>query len=241
MDNPSTGQSTPDKTSRCVFILGMHRSGTSVLAGSLQEAGLYLGKVLSNNVSGKNPKGLIEPEALIFMHENLLQANGGNWHTPPQEIIWQRLHTSVRDLFIESRANRPHWGFKEPRTLITFEGWVNAVDTWDAVGIIRDPAKVAMSLHNRNGFDLNKCFDIWMHYNQRLLALHKKYGFPIIEFASDAEQTLAGIQNAIKILGLDSSAPLSFYEPSLRKFEDTKITIPPQVQQLFDALLSCRA
>jgi len=32
-------------SSQAVLILGMHRSGTSCLAGSLQEAGLYLGEV----------------------------------------------------------------------------------------------------------------------------------------------------------------------------------------------------
>jgi len=239
MNNNQNAQCMTNQTSRCVFILGMHRSGTSVLAGSLQEAGLYFGKVLDGNVRGKNAKGLIEPEAVIFMHENLLQANNGSWHEPPQEVIWARLHTSVRDLFIESRSNRQIWGFKEPRTLITFEGWLDALETWSAVGIIRNPAKVVMSLHNRNGFGFNKCFDIWVAYNQRLLALHKEYGFPIMEFASDAEQTKASIQKIIKILGLDSSAQPSFFEPSLRNFEDTELELPANVRQLYDELTSC--
>lgn len=38
-----------------VLILGMHRSGTSCLAGSLQEAGLYLGEV--NTAAPHNAKG----------------------------------------------------------------------------------------------------------------------------------------------------------------------------------------
>jgi len=38
-----------------VAILGMHRSGTSCLAGSLQELGLYLGEVYDQNPH--NPRG----------------------------------------------------------------------------------------------------------------------------------------------------------------------------------------
>jgi len=38
-----------------ILILGMHRSGTSCLAGCLEEAGLYLGDV--NLKAGFNKKG----------------------------------------------------------------------------------------------------------------------------------------------------------------------------------------
>jgi hypothetical protein len=41
-----------------VFILGMHRSGTSCLAGSLERCGLFLGDVSRSNVS--NPRGTHE-------------------------------------------------------------------------------------------------------------------------------------------------------------------------------------
>ncbi len=207
-----------------------------MLAGSLQEAGLHFGNVLSKGLKGKNAKGLIEPESIIFMHENLLKKNGGSWHEPPDEIKWQRLHRAVRDLFIESREHVSQWGFKEPRTLLTFEGWADVLEDWDAIGIFRNPVEVALSLNSRNGFDMDKCFDLWVQYNQRLLALHKRYGFAIFEFSADAERTKDGIKRAIKKLGLSSSTELTFFEPSLRKFEADTTQVPASVQKLYEEL-----
>ena len=67
---------------RSVVILGMHRSGTSVLAGSLQEAGLVLGDVVTQ--APHNKKGNRENRAIMFMQEDLLQSNGGSWDNPPK-------------------------------------------------------------------------------------------------------------------------------------------------------------
>lgn len=79
----------PEKTekSQCVIVLGMHRSGTSTLSGTLLEVGLHLGSVLDSKFA-RNPKGLQEAPSILFMHENLLGANGGSWHQPPDQIEW---------------------------------------------------------------------------------------------------------------------------------------------------------
>ena len=90
------------------MVLGMHRSGTSVLMGTLRDAGVYIGQVLGHSIEG-NRKGLQEAPAVLYMHENLLGANGGSWHAPPETVTWRKLHRTVRDLFVESRAHQPLW------------------------------------------------------------------------------------------------------------------------------------
>ena len=109
---------------RCLTVLGMHRSGTSMLMGTLQEAGVYLGSVFSEGFEG-NRKGLLEPRAVLFMQEDLFKANGGSWSDPPATLEWKNLHLAVRDLFVESRERQPLWGFKDPRTLFTLDAWRN--------------------------------------------------------------------------------------------------------------------
>lgn len=224
--------------SKCIFILGMHRSGTSALAGSLQEAGLYLGKVLSNSLKGRNEKGLQEPAALVHMHENLLQANGGSWDAPPEKVVWQPLHRAVRDLFIESRSQVPLWGFKEPRTLLTFNGWAHALEDWSAVGIFRAPQEVALSLQSRNQMPLEQGLQLWLQYNRRLLDLQAQHGFPVIEFSKDSGATSAGIRRAAAWLGLAPPEEAGFYEPALRNFEAAEQTLPPEVQAAYAELQS---
>ena len=68
---------------RPIVMLGMHRSGTSVLAGSLHEAGLALNDVVTQ--APHNRKGNRESRAIMFMQEDLLKCNGGAWDDPPQD------------------------------------------------------------------------------------------------------------------------------------------------------------
>jgi hypothetical protein len=197
-----------------VLILGMHRSGTSMLAGTLGAAGLHLGQVLDAPFE-LNPTGLREPEVLIRMHEHLLEANGGAWHDPPAQVVWGPLHRAVRDLFIESRADQLLWGFKEPRTLLVAEGWIEALPAWTAVGIFRDPAEVAASLAHRNGLAAEKALALWSFYNARLLSLQRAHGFPLIEFRADSGQMRQGLRRALSWLGLPEAAAEQLFDAEL--------------------------
>lgn len=221
---------------KCVFILGMHRSGTSALAGSLHQAGLSLGHVLNHGFE-LNPKGLWEPPALIYMHEALLEANGGSWQNPPQDpVIWGKLHYAVRDLFIEAHKADRLWGFKEPRTLLVLDGWLGTIRDWTAVGIFRHPSEVAQSLQARNGISLAQGFALWTAYNQRMFELYQRQSFPLIEYTADGRATEAGIAAAIDHLGLRQPSGAKFYEAKLRRFDQAQIEAPPEALALYHAL-----
>lgn len=236
---PETGPepATEPKIGRCVLILGMHRSGTSALAGSFREAGLYMGRVLDHSF-GLNPKGLQEPSALVYMHENLLEANGGAWHEPPEQITWQPLHRSVRDLFIDSRRGEGAWGFKEPRTLLVAQDWIEVLPDWTGAGIFRDPREVALSIQGRNGFDLEKGFHIWNAYNRSLLQLHRNHGVPVMEFVSDPEAMRAGISRLIAHTGLTPPERPAFFDASIPRNSGKApdLQIPAEVAQTLAAL-----
>lgn len=223
--------------SKCILILGMHRSGTSSLAGSLKQAGLHLGEVLSDPVPGKNEKGLQEPASLIHLHEDLLGKSGGSWHEPPATITWKPLHHAVRDLFIESRKQRPLWGFKEPRTLLLLDGWITALEDWTAVATYRHPAEVALSMQNRNGFSIEKGLELWKKYNEELLKLHDLKPFPIVSFSSNSEQTSAQIAQVIEKMGLAPLKSEAFFNPKLRNFEcSTNDNLPDEILDLYQEL-----
>lgn len=215
----------PTEPSRSIAILGMHRSGTSALAGSLRQAGVYLGQVLDNGFA-LNPKGLQEPAAVLYMHENLLQANGGCWHEPPATVEWKPMHLAVRDLFIESRQGRPLWGFKDPRTLLVLDGWRAALPALEFAGIFRHPAEVASSLHGRNGFPLEKGFAIWTRYNRHLLELHEQVSFPLVEFVADPAAMARAIDRVLARLRLQPAAAPDFLDTALRHFDAGSAAIP---------------
>ena len=68
--------------SRCLVVLGMHRSGTSVLISFLGRAG----STSSRSSTKPHPlhgRGVHKPLAFVLMHEDLLARHGGSWHNPP--------------------------------------------------------------------------------------------------------------------------------------------------------------
>ena len=91
-------ESEPEVESRTVIVVGMHRSGTSMLTGTLREVGLSMGGV--NTKAPHNVKGNMEHPVIMHMQEDLLKKNGGAWHDPPKDIEWSLLHKSIRDLFV---------------------------------------------------------------------------------------------------------------------------------------------
>lgn len=204
----------------CVIVLGMHRSGTSLLAGSLEAAGLYLGDV--NHAAPFNRKGNKENEPIRGFHNELLAKNGASWDRPPRrQIQWkqpdeERARSLVEPYF---RAALP-WGFKDPRTIWLVEGWLRLLPAARIVGVFRHPSLVVRSLAARTG-DLatgtGEALKLWCAYNSELLRLHRKYRFPLVHFASDAtlqEDFIAPLTSFARSVGL--SGPLDrFFDSAL--------------------------
>src|ERR1700731_2068994 len=62
----------------CILVLGMHRSGTSALAGALGAMGGQLPKRAAGPRID-NPNGFFEPIEIILTHDRLLAAAGTSW------------------------------------------------------------------------------------------------------------------------------------------------------------------
>lgn len=220
----------------CVIVLGMHRSGTSLLAGALHEAGVYLGHCL-NTPFPLNPKGLWEAPSILYMQDNLLQHNAGSWQDPPQAPLeWGKLHSSVRDLFIESRQGQPVWGFKDPRTLWTLEGWLDVLDTVRPIGIFRHPASVAASLEERNGIPFEDGLKLWVRYNNRLLHFRHMLGLPLVEYTGAGPAMERQLAGAIGKVVPEAPATVPFYDASLYRKPGDDSRLSREARDLLDVL-----
>jgi hypothetical protein len=225
-------------TANAITILGMHRSGTSALAGVLKQAGVYFGNVQNRGFSS-NKKGLKDALSVLHMQEDLLVKNGGGWHTPPEKIEWLPLHKAVRDLFIESREPFTLWGLKDPRTLLTLEGWLEALPELRCVGIFRHPIEVASSIKARNGFPLERGFEIWQAYNTRLLDHQIQHNFPIIEFVQDQAALNNALKRIVHWVDPELSADTDFMDVSLRNQQvqaNEPVEIPAAVLETYERL-----
>jgi hypothetical protein len=166
---------------RIAIVVGMHRSGTSLLANALRTMGIDFGDRLM--AAGEfNEEGYFEHVDIVSAHARALELLGIRWTTtsplparwweaPALAPVRERLSKVVAS---EVAAARGTWGFKDPRTS-------RLIPMWDAIlaglGIepvfllaVRSPAAVARSLEHRDAIppDLGRL--IWLVYNVDALA-----------------------------------------------------------------------
>ena len=218
----------PSVRSRVIAILGMHRSGTSCLAGSLQGKGLYLGDVAVWNAH--NQKGNRENEAIAALNESVLNYSGGSWHQPPDKIRWQRAHARQRNALIaEFEATETSlWGFKDTRVTLTLPFWQEALPKLEFVGTYRHPLLVAQSLQRRDTMPVEYALNLWCAYNERLLAVYRRKPFPVVSFDLDQPAYLAAIDRIAIDMRLPAPHGEAFLDKALKTTaidaEDTLMT-----------------
>lgn len=206
---------------RVVAIVGMHRSGTSALAGTLQEARLYLGDVGRRNPN--NLKGTREHTPIVQLHDAILEANGGSWDRPPERIVWTDDHRERRDAIIRSFAPARLWGFKDPRTVLMLDFWREALgDSLQLVGTFRNPAAVVASLQAVHGGEAARWLDLWTTYNQALLAEHRRSPFPVLHFDARDERYRRSVERVCDELGL-VRPPFAFLDAELAGASPTQL------------------
>ncbi len=163
------------QNSTAVVVLGMHRSGTSALAGMLAIMGVQFGKSLLPP-NADNPKGFWEHEGVVDLNDRILAALGSSWDDvrPLPDCWWTDERVTpfsaeiVRVLRREFGSARL-WGIKEPRISRLLPLWCDILDELGChacfVLIHRHPLEVAHSLTRRDGFDVRKSGLLWLEHN----------------------------------------------------------------------------
>jgi len=222
--------------SSCVIVLGMHRSGTSMLTGCLEEAGLYLGEI-SEQEFESNKQGQKEQIFLMELHEAVLQSNGGSWSNPPHTAKWKYFHNKTRQHYIETMEKHPVWGFKDPRVLFLLDKWLEDLPSAKMIGIFRHPLLVADSLYRRNNLSYNHSLDLWLKYNRKLWEYKQSHNLPLIEFEQDENQMVSKIQEVIKPLNfLNNKSNFQFLNSQLVNSEIRQIKLPIEIRNLYNML-----
>ena len=198
-----------------VLVVGMHRSGTSCLTGCLQRAGLELGEVIT--WAPFNLRGNRESRVVMGLNEEVLRESGGAWDDPPEAVAWSEQTRARRDGYIDSMSIHARWGFKDPRTLLTLDGWIEALPDASTVGTYRHPEAVSRSLASRSGMERAKAMKLWLAYNTRLLHLHRSSGTPIVCFDWERDRYLESVARLARSLGLCAPDDVGdFYDAGLR-------------------------
>lgn len=221
---------------RVVAVLGMHRSGTSCLTGTLQEAGLFLGDCHTWNKH--NEKGNRENQKFVDLHDAILEANAGAWDIPPSGVTWSDEHIAMAKELLAEHAGEPNFGFKDPRALLVLDGWKTLFPAIEFVGIYRHPNAVAKSLEKRSSKSREESLYLWYAYNRILYREYKKKPFPILNFDDDEEILDEKIFRVAGEMGLThQSGEDKFYTADLRHNDaEGGPSLPWKARRLYNKL-----
>lgn len=182
-------------------IAGMHRSGTSALAGTLSLLGAQAPKTLFSD--HWNPKGHFESMPIIEVSNSVLESTGlevEGWGGLPQNWLSPELEVGFADRFaqaITAEFTQDMIVVKDPRFCrfprliaqgVSIAGWQPLF-----ILIYRNPFEVAMSMKRRNGLPIEHNLLIWLRF--LLDAEQGTRGFPRVFLSY--ESLLANWRNAI--------------------------------------------
>jgi hypothetical protein len=234
---------------RILAVLGMHRSGTSCLTGSLQAGGLFLGK--HHTWNEYNRKGNRENQDVVNLHENIFKQNGASWISPKRHtsfidnwferpMQWHDRHYARAREILAEYAHEPLWGFKDPRALFLLHGWKQMVPDIEFVGIFRHPMAVAQSLNSRPALPITieQGLQMWLAYNRALLKQYEQKTFPLFCFDWSEDEFHHKLDTLHTQLQLKPvSADQRFYTDELHKQKVVEnAALPEPVQAMYERL-----
>lgn len=232
-----TAQLYPPSPEQILCVLGMHRSGTSCLTGSLQEAGLFLGD--HHTWNPHNLKGNRENQQIVDINDQVLAAVGAAWDQPPEDdITWAEADLDATRSLFATYVDQSPFGFKDPRTLLTLSGWRLLFPQMRFIGIFRHPMAVAQSLCNRSGMPMDQGLELWYQYNRCLLRQYRLSAFPVLCFDDEQAVFQQKLRTILATMGFDASDwQGAFYDENLRSAHmESEGVLPWKVRRLYRKL-----
>jgi hypothetical protein len=181
-----------------IIIVGMHRSGTSLVSSMAQELGVYLGETdeLLPPHPEDNPKGYFERRDVMEINDEIIRLMGGD---PPYEAFlhqkgWHRLPMldKLRDRAsqivqnLHDRAGEGGlWGIKDPRFSFTLDFWADIALSLGDVKVIwcwRHPAEVVQSLARRGLGPDEALYRVIGDHHDRIMRSVRAYPFHIVSY-----------------------------------------------------------
>lgn len=234
-----------------VCVVGMHRSGTSMVTRLLSQCGLYLGppeQLLHANAA--NPEGHFEHEPINALNDEVLRRLGGDWDAPPRPVMWilrrhrlVPLRAQARDV-IRVLDDGHLWGWKDPRNSLTLPFWLRVVPRLTVVVCARAPTPTAESLVVRNAMSFEGALLLWEHYNRRILATAPRRRTVVTWYDSYFVDPEREIERVARAVGLCPSPEaiaqaVATVKPELRHHTaSTACRLPPRVERCQARLLA---
>ena len=231
---------------QAVIVLGMHRSGTSALAGVLSLMGAQLPARLMPAGPG-NPKGYFEPGHIVTIHDRILAA-AGTWWAGWERISDTWLRSAECESFVDelTAAVVEDYGtsellmVKDPRMCRLMPLWFRVLERIDAqasfVLAFRNPVEVARSVQRREGLPLPHGCVAWLRCV--LEAEHQTRGHPraFLSYGDLLADPRAAIERVVAALPVDWPRTLDEIAGEIREFVEPGLRHQVAERSAIDAL-----
>jgi hypothetical protein len=214
-------------SSEGVIILGMHRSGTSLLASLVHAWGAFAGE--QNQLLKANPwnrAGYWEYKPLVYFNHEMLCDLRCEPLLPPSDADEEKIRALAETpqhrgralgLCQEMTKSGNVWVWKDPRMVLLLSFWREILHGVRFVITIRDPVAIALSMARRDGLPLTAGLLLWQRYMQCILRFLNCRSEPriFIVYEELLADPAAGCERLADFLaGLDSAAANPFSKVS---------------------------
>lgn len=210
---------------RRIAVVGMGRSGTSILAEFLARSGVYFDEG-SLPTKGKKQRKFEHARAREIDDAILADCFGAREHPPygrlPRDEIvvgeeWRgKVDDFVRymDGVAADDGGRRYWGFKDPRATILHSLWLDHFDV--VVAIFRNPLHVVDSYLAKGWIPgprkRRTALGYWTRFNRSVLTIHDCYSETkpvyVLDFNADVPAQLASLCDRLALPRTDEAFAL---------------------------------
>ncbi len=198
---------------KCILIAGMHRCGTSALAGALSQAGVFFGENLLSSKKDENDLGFFEDADILELNDKFLQDLHSSWDDVRgidfslHEKRCKQYQSSLQELLSQNYTQQSLWCIKDPRLSVLMPLWLPVLQ---ALGVIprilisfRHPDEVANSLRKRNGFSFEKSALLIANYYTQIISSTYQSDRFFISYEALLDHQEGKVNNLAEFLGLD--------------------------------------
>jgi hypothetical protein len=137
-------------------ILGMHKSGTTLISQILHYSGINMGAFDRNRSYDQGNQ--YERKESLELNMRILGCNYSDHSLDVTLPIYSEIEPDQKKeiiRIIESNCRVfKNWGFKDPRTCLTFDVWKKELPDYKVIAVFRDP------------------FENWCHYTKKIAWRH---------------------------------------------------------------------
>ncbi|MBY7896584.1 sulfotransferase family protein [Vibrio fluvialis] len=224
---------------KTVVILGMHRSGTSVVAKAVSLSGVEFGDNLLE-AKADNEKGFWEDAYIVDCNDKVLHQSQHEWYTVGEiNPVLKDEKANILQYIEKKFKGFDVWGVKDPRLCRLLPEWNNILDSVASdikyCVAIRNPLNVIRSLESRNEFTAQHAELLWYQYNINILQSLINKEFSVIDFDQLITEPKTNVIRLAKGLSLE----YNLLEEDLDQFCNEFVTANLRHSSLnFDDLLS---